>query len=558
MIRKINKDELDIRYANWISMTIDLVKPKNLWVIGGRGTAKTQDILAKRIVDIVYDMPSSTMSFIGDTFVNVITNVIPELVIGLNRQKVYEGIHYVLGKEPPPFFKRSARKIINYKFTMCWNNGVVFLIKSLDRPSMNAGISVVHMVGDETKYDVLEKINKAFPTLRGDSIVYGDSVFFMGKTFLTDMPNPNNKEHDWILNMESQMDIKQIYYIFQTAMIVNTIQWDIYKAKHKSNNEDILKNLEAKLNRWQIRLHKIRKNSTMFVLVSSLVNVDILTFQYILDHYAGMDIEEFKIAILTLPPSLRLGERFYGALKESHFYSDGYNYDYYDNLGVISKGIDNCKGLKYLNTNKSIDAGADFGNMLSLVIGQEQGDTLRVLKDIHTLTPDWIQDLADKFVQYFEPHQKKHLYLYYDRAGNNLAKAKQDYASQLKKAIEVNLSGRRTGWIVTLMSIGQGNIAHGLEFDMMNVIMNETNPNLPKISIDKNECKVLKSSLELAPVIKKIGSNGQTRIVKDKSSEKKSIERLPLESTNMSDAFKYLVMRKKWIHIFKSKRNRAI
>ena len=550
---KIDPEEIDIRYSNWLSMSIDLIKPKNLYLIAGRGTAKTQDILAKRVTDIVYDMPAATMSFVSDSYVNAISNIIPELIEGLQRQKIYEGIHFVKDKEPPSFFKKSLRNISDYKHTMTWCNGVHFMVKSLDRPSMNAGISVVHQVGDEVKFLAEAKMKKAFPTLRGDSIMFGNSPYFMGHTFTTDRPNPNNNEHDWIEKMSKKMDIKQIYVIFQTAVVVNEIEWELYKAVRDLATKNTIDNIKLKLNRWKARLLKMRFNSSLFLIISTLANVDILTFEYLINQFETLEYEEFKTAILSLKPSLKMGERFYGALQDKHFYLDGYNYDYYDNLGISSNMSATCKGLKYINSSNALEAGVDFGNMLSMVIGQEQGNTMRIVKNMYTLTPLWIQDLADSFVSFFEPHGRKHLYLYYDRAGNNLAKAKQDYASQLKKAIETNRSGKRTGWIVSLMSIGQGNIPQGLEFDMMNVVMNETNLRLPIIRIDKHECKELKTSLELAPVKKVISTNGKTRIVKDKSSEKKSVERLPTESTNMSDAFKYLMMRPKWINIFKSK-----
>ena len=42
---------------------------------------------------------------------------------------------------------------------------------------------------------------------------------------------------------------------------------------------------------------------------------------------------------------------------------------------------------------------------------------------------------------------------YYDRAGNNFEKQKEDYAGKIKDAIEKDGSGNRTGWIVNQMCI---------------------------------------------------------------------------------------------------------
>jgi hypothetical protein len=120
----------------------------------------------------------------------------------------------------------------------------------------------------------------------------------------------------------------------------------------------------------------------------------------------------------------------------------------------------------------------------------------------------------------------------------------QDVATKLKNAIEKDRFGKATGWEVKLMSIGQADILHTEEYDLMMVMMGETDRRLPKIRIDEFNCKELKSSLELAPI--KPGT-GKEKVMKDKSSERLAPNRLPMESTNMSDAFKYLICRNEWL-----------
>ena len=155
----------------------------------------------------------------------------------------------------------------------------------------------------------------------------------------------------------------------------------------------------------------------------------------------------------------------------------------------------------------------------------------------------------DNFINFFSAHKRKVLHLYYDRAANQYSKAKQDFATKLKKSIEIDGNGNATGWHVVLMSVGQANITHSEEFDLMNELMSDRNRHLPKLQIDGHECRELKSSLELAPVEK----DGRGNIKKDKRSEKLAAHRLPMESTNMSDAFKYLLCRKKYLKVVKKK-----
>jgi len=85
---------------------------------------------------------------------------------------------------------------------------------------------VVHIFGDEAKYLKQEKLNKLFPALRGDYRLFGHSHYFMGQTFCSDMADPNNLEYDWMLQMEKNMDRRQILRILQTAIVLNEISYD--------------------------------------------------------------------------------------------------------------------------------------------------------------------------------------------------------------------------------------------------------------------------------------------------------------------------------------------
>ena len=180
-----------------------------------------------------------------------------------------------------------------------------------------------------------------------------------------------------------------------------------------------------------------------------------------------------------------------------------------------------------------------------------------MLKELYTLPPNSIRELADKFIEYFKPHEHKVLNLYYDRAGNNYQKTGQDQAGQIKKAIEKNAKGQRTGWKVILRCIGQGNIHSNTEYNLMIDLLSETNPLLPKVRIDQFNCRCLKSSIELAPT-KVVNRNNRKMVVKDKRSEGLPIHKLPSQSTNFSDAFKYLLCRKKWLKVSKAKRRQSV
>jgi hypothetical protein len=157
--------------------------------------------------------------------------------------------------------------------------------------------------------------------------------------------------------------------------------------------------------------------------------------------------------------------------------------------------------------------------------------------------------MGQKFRAFFAHHKVKILDLYYDRSGNQNASTKRDWANSVKNAIEWE-NGAATGWLVNLMSEGQGTIYQDQEFAFAKAMMGETTEGLMKLKIDKFQCKCLKSSLELTKIkLKSFATTGSRTLYKDKSSESLPIALRPMYSTNFSDAFKYLIYRPSFVNL---------
>jgi hypothetical protein len=554
---RLDREEHDIQFSNWVKTNIMLAKPRDLYLYAGRGLGKTTDIIAGRSEDVVREMPRGMFVFTSDTYMNLMTNIVPNIIQGWEqRYDFYEGTHFVVDQEPPanwdkPYYSRTFQ----YKHTISTYNGCKFFLTSLDRPSANAGLSVVHIFGDESKYLREKKLNKLFPTLRGDPKLFGHSPYFMGKTFVSDMANPMLGEDDWMLRMEENMDKEQIVQAIQVGLVVNDINIELFEAREKGLPGAAIENIKRKLALWEQRWTKARRGTVFFSIVSSYANAEILTADYFDNLLKTLDFEEYKTSVLSIRKTLANNERFYARLDDKHFYADGYDYTLVDRHNISDELKENSLMLKYCDHDAPLEAGFDSGNMLSFVIGQEanDGSVYRILKNFHTLPPKWIRDLGTMFTEYFQHHRRKQLYLWYDRAANQYRSIGQDVATKLKNAIEKDRFGKSTGWEVKLMSIGQADILHTEEYDLMNVIMAESDKRFPKLRIDQFNCKELKSSLELAPVMP---GTGNEKVKKDKRSEKLAPNRLPMESTNMSDAFKYLICRAEWLNAMKDKKVR--
>src|SRR5690606_34568702 len=339
------------------------------------------------------------------------------------------------------------------KHTLIFFTGFNLTFGSLDRPASLAGRSYVHVFGDESKYFPEHKIANILKAVRGFKIEYGDSVFYRGRTFTTDMPNTANVgEHDWIIRQAKNLNAEAILIAIQAGFAMNEALQEWLVAQEEGDRENEIKKRRT-YERWHDRWVAARKNpkaKNFFFIASSYINSDSLEPEWF-TAAAEDDLGDVYTAVVSMKPNLESGERFYANLSEKHLFSDGIEKTRAELFGI--KDEENCNILRYLNKNRVLEAGMDFGNMISMTIAQQQLNSdrrkrpeLRCLKFMYTLSPDWIRELADSFIEYFKPHKQKTLHLYYDRAANNYKKAKQDLATQMKNAIEKDKDGKRTGW----------------------------------------------------------------------------------------------------------------
>ena len=534
------------RFASWLKTVIFLIAPKHLRLIAGRATAKTADIIAERSQNIIHDMPKSYQVLVSDTYINCLKNIVPTLLEGWNRKGWREGIHYVTDKRPPAHFKLPYKPVELYKHTISLFNGCFFNLGSLDQPGGLAGGSYQHMYGDEARLLKFDKLKKLTPAIRGEYVMFGHSVFYRGTTFTTDMPNIIDGDDDWIMQDEKNMDLEQVKLALEVGLVLNEIKREILSYK-QIGDYAAMEKLKGNLMRWTEKWVRVRKDLTFFYVVSSFVNVDILTEGYFADSLKALGIEEFKSAILSLKINLKKGEKFYGSLGEHHFYDDGVLSSYYDKFSLTDEIQESSLALRYIDHNSRLEGGMDFGDMCSLVIAQPRGNYLYCLKEFYTLAPENEVQMGQKFREFFKHHKTKVLDLYYDRSGNANAKTKRDWANAIKKAIEYE-NGVKI-WTVNLKSEGQATIYHEEEYNFAKNLMGEMTPKLIKLKIDKFQCKCLKSSLELTKIKIKTDVRGSKSLHKDKSSESLPILLRPMYSTNFSDAFKYLVYRPAYVKL---------
>lgn len=532
--------DIPVKFGSDALIFCDWIDTTNFVSVGGRGVAKSTVILARRSERCVRLMPGAPLAIVANTYSNLIDNIMPAVQNGWKLDGLIEGVHYIKGKRPPEQWRRRCSVIVDdYRHVYSFWNGSVLFLGSLDNPSLLAGKSVVHLLFDETKYASDSKAARVMPILRGDAITYGRCHLYGGVTITTDMPDVTEGEYDWFFRYASEMNPERIIKIVQAASELNRLQLKLLKL-NRAGKPDIRKiaRIEKRIDYYEEGLLKLRKGQTFFMNVSSFVNIDILTVDYARRLYNGaLELHEFLKSVLGMRPGVRRDARFYVLFSDKHKYYDG------TASGVAAFS---SAELRHLDKTRPIDGGMDFGNMLSLVIGQPDGQYYRTHKNFYELPPGWFRELADQFLAFFAGHECKELNLYYDRAGNNFEKQGEDYASKIKDAIEKDASGRRTGWTVNLKSRKQSTIRQNAEFDFMHEFMRGENKKLPALLVDALNCPEMISSIEGARA--EVKYRGSVKLVaKVKKTEKLEAKKLPRLSTNFSDAFKYLLMRREWI-----------
>ena len=568
---KITND-VEVRYANWMAQLIAVMQPWSLYWIAGRASAKTVQVLAERVQEVAHDCPGAPFAWVADTYSDLHKNVIPSLIDGLSLLGWMPDVHFVINREPPREWKQRMYNVCtDWRNTMVFYTGFNFTFISLDRAAIGAGRSYVGVFGDEVKYFPEEKFTNLLKAVRGFRVKYGDSVWYRSRTLTTDMPNPNHLgEYDWILKLARQNDKQRILLALRAGFVYNDTKREYLSRLQEYNSlkadartdpavRPALADAERQMmlarrtmERWERRWVKTRRGVSFFFISSSYVNVDILGEDWFNDEFAE-GLEGAACNILSVIPKLEASQMFYCNLSMKNFYADGFLNDVIEQHPFGWE--QDCTVLRYLDPGRPLEAGMDAGNMLSMVFGQHAGRVMRILKELYTLPPQNVRDLADKFLAYFKPHRRKLLKLYYDRSMNNYKRVSTDMASQIKKAIETDSEGRRTGWTVQLMSLGQGNISSNLEYRFfMDLLPGNLARQLYTLLIDQHNCPNLKSEMEVTRTKAKVNErDNTTQIVKEKTGDKLPVHRLPRESTNLTDALKYFVLRPEVVRMWQSR-----
>lgn len=239
-------------------------------------------------------------------------------------------------------------------------------------------------------------------------------------------------------------------------------------------------------------------------------------------------LAQYRAEVLNIRPRLTV-DAFYPALQGSRHYYSATDGDFYlhrfanrTTLAADSRAdldVDPDQPLIL-----SIDPGARINSM---VVDQLHGLELRTVKEFWRLNPSILQDMLQQdFLPYYQHHRRKVVELFYDRTAN--ASQPDSRRTLAEKVVEILRAG---GWAVNMRSLGAAVVLQDEKHHLVNTCLDEKDPRLPRVRINRDNCPALVVSLEMAEAME----NSKGRIQKDKRSERRAGPQQ--HATHLSDAW---------------------
>lgn len=460
-------------------------------IIGGRGVGKST-YLGWEMYESFREMPQSLGALTGPTYNMILTKILPSakktlISLGLREDTKEQRGHFVIGKKPPHYFKKPYNSPEKWSYVMALWNGAAIEFISMDRPDTARGGSYDYVLNDEAAqgkkqfHDMIMEM-----TLRGNRQYFGHCHRHGMKVFVTSQAK--DRRGYWV---EDQKYLRDENGEFKTDADGNVML-----------DPDV-----------------------EFQLLTSYDNKAILG-EKVLKRWEKLPPYTFNVEILSRRVDKPANTFYPGWENERHTYYQTFEYDYDDQseFGIYVKRNDLDRQPKL-----PLMATCDFNasqNTLIVAQEQDQGATIRFLNEFYENGNESLETWLKPFVEYYQHHPKKELYLYGDPGGNK--KANLEKASMYDKMVAY-LAGH--GWKAKIMVKGKPYPGHMMKQKMIHQVLTESTDRFPTVRVHAVRCKWLVISIENAGI--------KADFTKDKSSETQDIDQRA--ATHGSDAFDYLL-----------------
>lgn len=417
-------------------------------IVAGRGIGKGA-IQARRLQSCFQGMPGSMGGFVAPSVKRCLTNILPSMLIHLERWGFKRDLHYVVGRRPwrKLHWKSPIFTPANWENTISFYNGSVCNIISQDRSGTSNSMSLDYLIIDEAKFIDFEQLkDETFQANRGNEMYFRHFPLHHGMTITSDMPV--TKRGSWFLSYKDKQDPELV-------KVIEGIIYQIWKlrakmAKRPELHEAISKRLDD-LNR---QLNFFRSHCLLYKEYSSIENLALLGEEFI--RRAKRDLPPLTFATSIMCQRIGIAaDGFYGGLREDVNLYTAPNESVLNlhNLAKAEGGVipNDCRMDADRDDRAPLLIAFDSNNLINwLVVGQVQGSKLRILKSFFVKYERKIPELLEDFNAYYHFHRRHQVIFYYDSTmvGTNWGLHYNDPHKEVIKSL------RSMGWAVRDVYLG--------------------------------------------------------------------------------------------------------
>ena len=517
--------------------------------IQGRGTGKSY-IIGWEMHQIIRTMPRSITSITGRTYGQIYTRTLPSTLKFLEKLGYQKDRDFKICGKPPREFLDPYETITKYDNFISFANGTGFLLLSQEREGSSRGPNLDREIVDEAL--TLNKVRydtEVSPANRGNEEKFGfrspnPVLRHHGFRYVSSMPYTSDQM--WLLKYGDyylQEAGIPLFEIWNRIVKLQLLLISAYKEKDNRLFRDI----------WNetVRLKKqiapfTSKDGILFTLANAFDNIENLGMGYIAQQYDQQNLLTFMVEILNWIMD-KVEDCYYALDSSKHIYYDAYNDDFIRSLAENSNwdadllsSPDSRFDLD-CDPNRPLEIVPDWGAKINLFsVGQERNYNFvtKMIEPVDCIINEFfikpqdaknvpVDDLVDRFCEYYSHHLCKDLFFYRDRYGDQRQPNVKNSKTYNEQAIE---RFQKKGWkVFSKVHKGMEPPQHDKYLLWLNILKG-TDPRYPKVIFNGRNCKYTLISMNNTRVVEKNG-----KFEKDKSSERKNSV-LPESATHFSDA----------------------
>ena len=381
-------------------------------IVAGRGVGKGA-IQARRLQSCFQGMPGSMGGFVAPSVKRCLTNILPSMLIHLERWGFKRDLHYVVGKRPwkKLHWKSPIFTPANWENTIAFYNGSVCNVISQDRTGTSNSMSLDYLIIDEAKFIDFEQLkDETFQANRGNEMYFRSFPLHHGMTITSDMPV--TKKGSWFLNYKDKQDPELV-------RVIEGLVFQIWRLRQKLlKHPDRREAIEQRIGEHRRQLNFLRSQCLLYREYSSIENLALLGEEFI--RRAKRDLPPLTFATSIMCQRVGVAaDGFYGGLREDVNLYTAPNESVL-NLSALDKAeggaiADDCRQDADRDDRLPLLIAFDTNNLINwLVVGQVKAGKLRVLKSFFVKYERKIPELLDDFNAYYHFHRRRQIIFYYD------------------------------------------------------------------------------------------------------------------------------------------------